>query len=149
MLEAIKKYFSKEISILGSLKPRFIWILYWVISALSLGLISLFVAKLISYFSTQLANFLGHSVGGFVFIVFIIILFRIFLENKLRGYILITLFFSAIAFIVEKYFLNNEIFSPFTTRTTIILWITFLHSSLPFSIKDFRNGLYYFSHLYY
>lgn len=126
MLEAIKKYFSKEISILGSLKPRFVWILYWVISALSLGLISLFVAKLISYFSTQLANFLGHSVGGFVFIVFIIILFRIFLENKLRGYILITLFFSAIAFIVEKYFLNNEIFSPFTTRTTIILWITFL-----------------------
>lgn len=126
MLETIKKYFSKEISILGSLKPRFVWILYWVISALTLGLISLFVAKIISFFSTQLANFLGYSMGGVVFIIFIIILFRIFLENKLRGYILITLFFSAIAFIVEKYFLNNEIFSPFTTRTTILLWITFI-----------------------
>ncbi len=126
MLEAIKKYFSKEISILGSMKPRLVWILYWTIAASCLSLISLLLAKLIASFSAQIANFLGLGLGGSVFIILMIILFIIFLENKLRGYILITLFFSAAAFLVEKYFLHNQIFSPFTTRTTILLWVSFL-----------------------
>lgn len=126
MLAAIKKYFTEEINILGSLKPRFIWILVWTFLILSIGVSSILLAKLITSFDARVANILRLGSGGIVFIIFMIILFRIFQENKLRGYILVSLIFTAIAIIIEKFFLNNEIISPLTTRTTLLLWLSFL-----------------------
>ena len=126
MLEAIQKYFTKEINILGSVKPRFAWISVWTFSVLFLGLIEVLLAKLISSFGSYALNVLAFGTGGIVFILLMIILFRIIIENRLRGYILITLLFSAVAFLVEKFFLNNEIFTSFTARTTFVLWLTFL-----------------------
>lgn len=126
MLEAIQKYFTKEINILGSVKPRFAWIFAWTFSVLFLGLTEVLLAKLISSFDSYAMNVLAFGTGGIVFILLMIILFRIFIENRLRGYILITLLCSAAAFFVEKFFLNNEIFTSFTARTTFVLWLTFL-----------------------
>ena len=124
-MKAIKTYFSKTINILGFTKPRLTWLLFWIISVLFLGILFLFLAKFISSFKTEILNVFAFGFGAIVFIIFIIILLRIFLNNRLRGYILITLFFSAVAFIVEKYYLKGEIFAPFSFRTTLLLWISF------------------------
>jgi XrtN system VIT domain protein len=144
MLAAIKKYFTKEINILGSLKSRFVWILIFTFSILFLGVFSILLAKIITSIDARVANILRLGSGGIVFIIFMIILFRIFQENRLRGYILVTLSFTAIAFIVEKYFLNSEIISPFTTRTTLILWLSFLTLFLSIFYKNISKWILLF-----
>lgn len=125
-MKKIKDYLSQGINILGFTKPRLVWLLFWIFSVLFLGVFFLFLAKFISSFKTEILNVMAFGFGATIFILFVIILLRIFLNNRLRGYILITLFVSGIAFLVEKYFLNNEIFAPFTYRTTILLWISFI-----------------------
>ena len=125
-MKYIKNYFTKEVTILGFTKPRYKWFLSWIITSLLTGAFFLSSAKFISLFNTQIINYIALGLGGVFFLGLLFVLFRIFLEDKLRGYLLITLFFSAAAFCVEKYFLNNEIFSPFTDRTTLVLWISFI-----------------------
>lgn len=122
MLDLVKEYFTKELKIFNSEKQRYVWILYWILSIASFsGLSALFFKIVITSY-----NSVFYLFGGIFFIILFYLAIRIFLENTMKGYILVTLFFSACAFLVEKYLINNEIFSPFTTRTIVILWVSFL-----------------------
>ncbi|MBK8395304.1 MAG: XrtN system VIT domain-containing protein [Leptospiraceae bacterium] len=124
-MKKIKEYFTKQINILGFTKSRYIWFLFWVITSIATGTLLLLITKFISSFQTQFLTYWAFGFGGIFFLVLLFILFKIFLEDKLRGYLLLTIIFSAAAFIVEKYVLNGEIFSPFTDRTVILLWVSF------------------------
>lgn len=125
MWDLIKNYFTKEVKIFKYENPRYVWILYWIIALVTFSFISIVTFKHLESTHFRGLQPFALFIGGIFSLFLFYLIIRILLEKKRTGFILITLFLSGTAFVVEKYFLNNEIFSPFTPRTTITLWITF------------------------
>lgn len=149
MNQKIRDWLTQEISIITIEKKRTIWFTILLSSSLAMAIIFYI---LFSFFSWAFAgsNTILFFLASIMVVLISFLTIRIF-NPSYQIFLIFTLLVSAITFAVEKYLLMDEVFPPFSTRTTISLYFSFsilalaiFYQRIPAIILAFFPAIYLF-----
>lgn len=142
--DSLTNYFNQPVRVLRFELRRVVWLALAALAVVVLaGTAILGVQIFNAGWNSEVVRVLfwiGLGCGAILLVAILAVLVYVLLPGT-RVFGLLTLVFSAAAFIVDKYLLEHQVFAPFTDRTVIALWLCFAALGLALFYRRLPAGL--------